>query len=1252
MVKVKDDSAMAEPKPANAAIHHQTTSTRKPHHNHSHHHPPYPHAHIPYYYHFSYSSENTENGTNGAATPATFYFGPGFEPQSQLRNTYGAGPSQGQNGSEYIVLFHVNPGVTISFQIGDSFEVLRGPVTVPMVSTNSSPPIAMPVQVPPGHVVQQIVDESGTLRHVILSPQHPAGLVPLPSHNPQHYGAGPPNGNNQPPQSFYPGMPSGYPPPHFHSSIPPGHPAHVTSTHSGHSPPPNHNYYKDERTQQRYFKLRRKLHDKQMRSETNTPLLSPRKDIVNGLQKNKEKGMNSVGTSEDGEESSSVQDEEDYVHIITDMLSSVQSPKVSELSSRSALLQWAAPLRLSEASSSDSHELDISESDLRYEVLLSDKSKEMKYKSIYSGASLSCRIQDLRPGQEYSVCLQVHLDELQGSASDPIKFTTPPCEPDQPQAPKLISRSKSSLQLRWNAVNDNGSHIQYYILEYDEGKGGDFVELYKSRGKQHSLSKLQPATIYKFRLAALNEVGKSVYSDVAIFSTSDVAPIQPSPPSLKDVTINSLHLTWNRRPKDDEFVLQLDDFKARYGYIIVYNGKNTEYICENLKRYTDYKFRLKAQNDGGSSPWSEEVVFKTLPDRPARPSKPIVKGRIHAHMFRLKWEPPSDTGGAEITKYILELNSGSGYQNVYTGCETEAVCDKLTPGTTYQLRVSCLSAGGRSNYSDPCTVTTDAISPGQCTEPRLHGKPRPNSITIRWTEPDYNGGAPVLEYEVEMVSPDASRNIVHKSKEIECTVSNLNPGCEYSFTARAVNRIGPGPWSETLTVKSGAAPPDMPAAPTATPKSPFHIFLEWQEPNNNGAPISEYKLVMSPNDAAEDQFLPIFQGSATNHDVKGLSPFTAYYFRVQACNNAGCGLFSPLAATITPAAPPAAVSSIQHEKTPTSISLNWNEPVNNGANITHYNIEIGDQIISTDCCETSYVIESLNPLTAYKIRIQAVNNVGVGPFSPVLKITTLALPPAAPRLECIGVAHNYLKLKWGEGKNHDFTQYCVEIENNRTKEFQCVYQGTAFTCKVNKLQELTPYRFRICASNDTGDGDYSDEYEFTTCIAPPAGLKPPKAIDIEQKSCVLEWIPSRNPISDPIIYLVQACRLKDQDFKQVYKGSDTKCSLENLEPGADYNARVCPIRVTSSGELPGPYSPSLTFSTVAAETPIIPKLSQTVTSSPTQTHRNRSYFKMIWPHRIQSKSMSDQQLVMVGTVLLILVGIFIAVALASLVKID
>ena len=47
-----------------------------------------------------------------------------------------------------------------------------------MVSQSGSPPIPMPVQVPPGHVMQQIVDENGTLRHVILSTaQHQQGGV-------------------------------------------------------------------------------------------------------------------------------------------------------------------------------------------------------------------------------------------------------------------------------------------------------------------------------------------------------------------------------------------------------------------------------------------------------------------------------------------------------------------------------------------------------------------------------------------------------------------------------------------------------------------------------------------------------------------------------------------------------------------------------------------------------------------------------------------------------------------------------------------------------------------------------------------------------------------------------------------------------------------------------------------------------------------------------------------------------------------
>ncbi|KAJ8974431.1 hypothetical protein NQ317_019283 [Molorchus minor] len=72
-----------------------------------------------------------------------------------------------------------------------------------------------------------------------------------------HKGAGPGNGTNQS-QQFYPGLPTGFHPQHFHSNIQPGHQV-PSSTHLGHSPPPNPTYYKDERTQRQHIKLKKEV---------------------------------------------------------------------------------------------------------------------------------------------------------------------------------------------------------------------------------------------------------------------------------------------------------------------------------------------------------------------------------------------------------------------------------------------------------------------------------------------------------------------------------------------------------------------------------------------------------------------------------------------------------------------------------------------------------------------------------------------------------------------------------------------------------------------------------------------------------------------------------------------------------------------------------------------------------------------------------------------------------------------------------
>ena len=90
------------------------------------------------------------------------------------------------------------------------FCPFAGPATIRMVSTNERPPVAMPMHVPQGHMVQQIVDENGTLQHVILSADPMAGAAappqgvaptPLPSGGPSPALQGGGGGSSSPPTS-------------------------------------------------------------------------------------------------------------------------------------------------------------------------------------------------------------------------------------------------------------------------------------------------------------------------------------------------------------------------------------------------------------------------------------------------------------------------------------------------------------------------------------------------------------------------------------------------------------------------------------------------------------------------------------------------------------------------------------------------------------------------------------------------------------------------------------------------------------------------------------------------------------------------------------------------------------------------------------------------------------------------------------------------------------------------------------------
>ncbi len=61
---------------------------------------------------------------------------------------------------------------------------------------------------------------------------------------------------------------------------------------------------------------------------------------------------------------------------------------------------------------------------------------------------------------------------------------------------------------------------------------------------------------------------------------------------------------------------------------------------------------------------------------------------------------------------------------------------------------------------------------------------------VRADYPDYDGGAQVNDFEVQMTNPDNTTRDVYRGRELDCTVAGLSPGRPYIFRVRAHNKAG------------------------------------------------------------------------------------------------------------------------------------------------------------------------------------------------------------------------------------------------------------------------------------------------------------------------------------------------------------------------------------------------------------------------------------------------------------------------------
>ncbi|NXI91541.1 PTPRD phosphatase, partial [Psophia crepitans] len=603
-------------------------------------------------------------------------------------------------------------------------------------------------------------------------------------------------------------------------------------------------------------------------------------------------------------------------------------------------------------------------------------------------------IGNLVPQKTYSVKVLAFTSVGDGPLSSDIQVITQTGVPGQPLNFKAEPESETSILLSWTPPRSDT--ISSYELIYKDGEHGEEQRVSTEPTTSYRLQGLKPNSLYLFRLAARSPQGLGASTAEISARTMQSKPSAPPQDiSCTSPSSTSILVSWKPPPVEKqngiitEYSIKyigIDGEDVKPHEILGISSDNTQYLLEQLEKWTEYRISVTAHTDVGPGPESLAVLIRTDEDVPSGPPRKVEVEAVNSTAVKVSWRSPlpnkqhgqirgyqvhyvrmenGEPKGQPMLKDIMLADAQWEYDDT---TEHEMIISGLQPETTYSFTVTAYTTKGDGARSKPKLISTTGAVPGK---PRLViSHTQMNTALIQWHPPVDTFG-PLQGYRLKFGRKDVDTftTIEFSEKEDHFTATDIHKGASYVFRLSARNKVGFG---EEM-VKEISVPEEVPSgfpqnlhSESSTSTS---VQLTWQMPllaERNGI-ITKYTILYRDiNVAYQPVELPVVPADTTM-TLSGLKPDTTYDVKVRAHTSKGPGPYSPSVQFRTLPVDQVFAKNF-HVKAvmKTSVLLSWEIPENyNSALPFKILYDDGKMVVEVDGRATQKLITNLKPETSY-----------------------------------------------------------------------------------------------------------------------------------------------------------------------------------------------------------------------------------------------------------------------------------------------